>query len=234
MVEWKYIEIDGEQTAYSVDVLGRIYSDISGRYLKPFPNPQGYMLIDIHHNKKYYTRQVHRLVAMAFIPNPDGLETVNHKDGDKSNNAVSNLEWMTRLDNVRHAWRTGLAKARYGIDNPANVYTEEQIHHVCALLELRKLKGAEIARICNVNVALITDIKFRNKWKHISKLYDIPKDRIGYHDIRDKIFACFADGMTNKETMICVGLPESPQMQYQLRRHIEYCRSVYNNRSLND
>lgn len=175
MIEWKYIIIDDEETDYTIDILGRVYSCRSEKYLKPFPNPQGYMLVDIHHNKRSYTRQVHRLVALAFIPNPLNLETVNHKDGNKSHNFVENLEWMTRIDNVHHAWETGLAKPRYGIDNPANVYTEDQIHQVCSLLELRTVKGAEIARICNVNVSLITDIKFRGKWKHISKLYDIPK-----------------------------------------------------------
>lgn len=233
-IEWKYIEINDEKTMYTIDVLGRIYSEISNKYLKPYPNPNGYMLIDIHHNKHGYTRQVHRLVATAFIPNPLNLETVNHKDGDKTNNAVDNLEWMTRIDNVRHAWNTGLAKPRYGVDNPANVYTEEQIHSVCSLLEMRSIKCAEIARICGVKVSLVMDIKFKGKWKHISRFYDIPQTRVGYKGIRSLIFECFDQGLSNKETMCCVGMPESTEMQYQLRRHIEYCRSVYNNRSLND
>lgn len=234
MIEWKYIAINNEETEYTVDILGLVYSCRSEKYLKPFPNPQGYMLVDIHHNKRSYTRQVHRLVALAFIPNPLNLETVNHKDGNKSHNFVENLEWMTRIDNIHHAWETGLAKPRYGVDNPANVYTEDQIHQVCSLLELKTIKGAEIARVCNVNVSLIADIKFRGKWKHISKLYDIPQVRIGYKEIRPIIFDCFEQGLSNKETMLCVGMPESTQKQYQLRRHIEYCRSIYNNRSLND
>lgn len=229
MVEWKYITINGEPTQYTIDVLGRVYSEISKRYLKPFPNPQGYMLIDISHNKKTYTRQVHRLVAIAFIPNPNNLETVNHKNGDKSDNAVTNLEWMTRLDNVRHAWNTGLAKPRYGTDNPANVYTEEQVHQVCEMLESGELKGAEIARRCGVSVYLISDIKFNGKWKHISKLYDIPTTRVGHQDLRDQIFDCFKNGYSNKETVRCVGLPDTTHS----RRHVEYCRSIYNH-SLND
>lgn len=51
---------------------------------------------------------VHRLVALTFIPNPDGLPEVNHRDGDKRNNAVANLEWMTHADNGRHASHLGL------------------------------------------------------------------------------------------------------------------------------
>lgn len=229
IVEWRYVYINDEKTQYTVDRLGRVYSEISNKYLKPYPTNQGYLLVDLHHNGRRYIRQVHRLVAIAFIPNPESLETVNHKNGIKFDNAVHNLEWMSRLNNVRHAWSTGLAKPRYGVDNPANVYSESQIHAVCALLELRKMKDADIARLCGVNRYLITDIKFKGKWKHISSLYDIPDERPGYHLLRSEIFDCFQRGYSNKETMLSVGLPVTTKS----RRHIEYCRSLYN-RSLND
>lgn len=63
-------------------------------------------LTNKEHIKKYYL--VHRLVAQAFIPNPDNLEQVNHKDGNKLNNYVENLEWCTRKQNLQHAVKNGL------------------------------------------------------------------------------------------------------------------------------
>jgi hypothetical protein len=227
----KFIFINNEKTEYTVDVDGRIYSNHTNRYLKPFKNPSGYYLIDLHHNGNSYTRQVHRLVANAFIPNPDKLPTVNHINGDKSCNAVWNLEWMSIKDNVQHAWKTGLAKPRYGTDNPANVYSEEQIYAVCAYLEADVLNNHEIANKCGVNVTLIRDIKFRGKWKQISCQYDINKIPAGLKDIRQDIMNLMEQGYKNKEILIILGIPESK------KRNIEYVRSIYNakrNRGLND
>jgi len=67
-------------------------------------------LTNKEHLKKYYL--VHRLVAQAFIPNPNNLPQVNHKDGNKSNNCVNNLEWITREDNIKHAYKMGLNPSR--------------------------------------------------------------------------------------------------------------------------
>jgi len=221
------IYINGEPTKYTINRYGDVYSEISHKVLKPFKNPQGYCLIDISHEGKTYTRQLHRLVALAFIPNPLGLETVNHKDGDKSNNAVTNLEWMTRLDNVRHAWRTGLAKPRYGLDNPSNVYTEEQIHNVCALIETNDYTYDQIAEKCNVNKTLVRDIKFRGKWKQISSLYDINHVPLGHKELRPTILKLIDKGLPNREIF------EKLKGYGITKRHIEGVRARYR-RTLND
>lgn len=215
--------IDNIKTYYLIDKSGNIYSLKTKRILKPFKNKNGYCIVDIHYNGKSKYCQVHRLVAKTFIPNPLNLETVNHIDGNKSNNCVSNLEWMSRKDNVNHAWRTGLAKPRYGIDNPANKYSPEQIHKVCKLLEEQKLKYIEISKICNVNITVIYDIRIRDKWHDISSQYNIPKTKIGFVEYRSKIINLINNGLDNKSIINELGLPDTNL----LRRHIEYVRSRY-------
>lgn len=234
MLKTKDIFIDGEKSEYTVDTLGRVYSKISKKYLKPFINSNGYYLVDLHHKKKSHTMQLHRIVAIAFIPNPDLLPTVNHKDGDKSHNYVENLEWMSQLDNVRHAWATGLAKPRYGKDNPANVYTEDQIHAVCAYIEMDQLTNQEIAAKCGVNITLIRDIKFRGKWKQISSMYDLSNSRKTYKYLmyEPQIYKMIKDGKRNREILDSLCDKEDPR-RYSFKRCIERCKAKYN-RSLND
>ena len=94
---------------YSICSDGRCYSHHTNRFRACGVNNRGYLsyiLYDGNGTNKQYL--VHRLVAEYFIPNPDNLPCVNHKDGNKANNDVSNLEWVSYLDNNIHAIETGL------------------------------------------------------------------------------------------------------------------------------
>lgn len=75
-------------------------------------NHKGYSRVFLSKNSKKSTRTVHRLVAEAFIPNPEKKSTVNHKDLNKQNNNVDNLEWMTNKENMQHAFQSGVFKER--------------------------------------------------------------------------------------------------------------------------
>lgn len=78
---------------------------------KTWKNKKDYLQINVRINGKLYFPYVHVLVALAYIPKPEGWDEsweVNHKNGDKQNNTVSNLEWITHLKNIQHAYRTGL------------------------------------------------------------------------------------------------------------------------------
>ncbi len=104
---WK--PIDGFP-GYEISNLGKVKSP--NKILKTTPNYSGYHLVTLCNSKKYITPRVHRLVAKAFIPNPNNLPEVNHLDGDKSNNKASNLIWCSSKQNMRHAIETGLIKQK--------------------------------------------------------------------------------------------------------------------------
>lgn len=73
--------------------------------LKHSKNRNGYSIVGLNHNWIRKTHYVHRLVALHFIPNTLSLRTINHIDGNKNNNSVSNLEWCSYQDNIRHAYK---------------------------------------------------------------------------------------------------------------------------------
>ena len=80
----------------------------------------GYLITDLYSQGNRETVRVSRLIAEEFIPNPDNKPEVNHIDGNKHNNNVSNLEWVSKKENVRHAWDNGLAKPSYGMQGKKN------------------------------------------------------------------------------------------------------------------
>ncbi|KKN85533.1 hypothetical protein LCGC14_0278560 [marine sediment metagenome] len=93
---------------YEVTSDGRIYSLRKKLYLQPFTPNQGYCRVGLHKDGKRHHKYIARLVAKAFISNPENKREVNHIDGIKANNDKSNLEWSTRSENILHAFRTGL------------------------------------------------------------------------------------------------------------------------------
>lgn len=109
--QWK--EINGYD-GYSVSNTGKIKSfrrksyKENGLTLTPETSYKGYEQVSLYKDGKKHQKLVHRLVAEAFIPNPENKPEVNHKDTDKSNNKVSNLEWSTSSENTIHAYKNGL------------------------------------------------------------------------------------------------------------------------------
>lgn len=101
--EWK--DIKGYEGLYQVSNLGRVYSNKSNKLLKSRLDRGGYSYLNLYNNgiSKWY--KIHRLVAIAFIPNPENKLTVNHIDEDKTNNVVSNLEWATMKEQNNHGTR---------------------------------------------------------------------------------------------------------------------------------
>ena len=106
---WK--DIRGYEGLYSINNYGVIMSK-TGRIKKTSISNSGYHMVMLFKNCKHDNRYIHRLVAESFIPNPDNKPQVNHVDEYKSNNHVSNLEWMTAKENVNHGTRTQRSSKR--------------------------------------------------------------------------------------------------------------------------
>ena len=91
--------------AYAVSTLGRVRRRITGVVLRPSPKPSGYVMVNLYRDKKSHTKTVHRLVAQAFLRPVPGSEIVNHINGVKFDNRLSNLEWATYSHNRTHCPR---------------------------------------------------------------------------------------------------------------------------------
>lgn len=102
---WK--NIDGYGGRYQISNLGNVRNR-QGLFMAQKPSKDGYVRLLLAKNGKYKAEYVHRLVAKAFIPNPENKSEVNHIDGNKANNKASNLEWATTYENHQHAVALGL------------------------------------------------------------------------------------------------------------------------------
>ena len=157
---WKPIsDYDG----YEVSNFGRVksFKYNSPRILKP--ELRGVYLSVNLYNKHF---QVHRLVALAFIPNPDNKPQINHIDGHKLNNYAGNLEWTTASENIQHAFATGLKIAMQGEDNVRAKFTSEQVIYIRSNPDNLTIK--EFAEKLGVDLKTITRIQLGQRYKQVS------------------------------------------------------------------
>lgn len=101
-------DLKGFEEYYSITEDGKIFSKRKQRFLKLSLKKNGYVYIELNVAGNVYYKRVHRLVAETYIPNPDNKPMVNHKDGNKSNNYYTNLEWVSGSENNIHAIENGL------------------------------------------------------------------------------------------------------------------------------
>lgn len=127
---------------------------------------QGYETLFLKNGAVNKNVKIHRLVAQEFIDNPHSKIEVNHKDGNKTNNYVGNLEWCTRKENAVHAFRNGLIKFRKGQECLNAKLSNEKV------IDIKKRIGAGVSSVIigekfGVSKNTINDIKFNRTWTHI-------------------------------------------------------------------
>lgn len=146
--------------------------------LKAAKDNKGYLRVGLMIEGKLKTFKVHRLVAQAFIPNPENKPQVNHINGIKTDNRVSNLEWSTSKENTAHAIRTGLfvfatpeksvnKTIKRGELNGCSKLTESQIKEIREKFKPYKYTRQMLAEEYGVKATTIKDIILRKSWNHI-------------------------------------------------------------------
>lgn len=160
---WKVIE---SASGYSVSSLGRIRNDQTGLVMKERRNPEGYCFAALRSLGRRRDVSVHRLVAAAFIDNPEDKPCVNHIDGNKSNNSVNNLEWCTKSENSKHSFAVGL-QSTVGELHPRAKLGEAKVRVMrrCAELGLRNI---DIASWFGVNPITASAAIHGRNWGHVS------------------------------------------------------------------
>lgn len=167
-------DVVGYEGFYKISNIGNVKS-LSRTILKngiyPFKSKEknlknrfnnNYYYVTLCKNNTYKTFRNHRLIAMAFIPNPNNKPMVNHINGIKTDNRIENLEWCTSKENVNHAISTGLINQN-GVNSINSRLTEKEI------LEIRSLNlpHLEISEKYNISKSYVSSIKRRRTWKHI-------------------------------------------------------------------
>jgi hypothetical protein len=132
---WIRAKINGVKTNSDVSTFGRVRIHKNKKLRRIHPNYQGYLMVNVRINKKNQLVGVHRLVAEAFVPNPENKPEVNHINGRKFDNRRTNLEWVTRSENILHAYKNGLIPIKREFDSCHNVYSVEEISKCIKLLK---------------------------------------------------------------------------------------------------
>ena len=156
---WK--DIKGYEGYYQISETGKVLSVRNSFILSPTTS-NGYkeVVLSVNHIKGY--KLIHRLVAEAFIPNVDNKPEVNHIDGDKLNNNINNLEWVTRAENAKHAGANGLMPS--GEKNHTVVLSKSDVNKIIKLRYIHKLEVEDIANLFDVSISHLSQVVNGDTW----------------------------------------------------------------------
>lgn len=156
---WKPIPVlDGR---YEASENGEIRNAETGVIRKQRTDKYGYKRINIPRNDgtgSNYTAAVHKLVASAFVPNPENKKCINHIDGNKGNNNASNLEWCTYAENSKHAYVTGLSHVYHGEDMVTAKLTNKQADEIRREYALGNISQEALGKKYNISQITVSRV----------------------------------------------------------------------------
>ena len=158
-------QIKNYEGLYDISSSGRVYSHITDKFLSASRVANHYEAVALYKNKKPSSRMVHLLVAEAFLPRDSFNKQVNHIDGNKYNNEVINLEWVTPAENSKHAIETGLFNPR-GEGQWGSIQKEKDVIDILNQYGFEKTE--KIAHKYGVTPSTITAITTGKNWKHLT------------------------------------------------------------------
>ena len=143
---------------------GTIKSLLTGKLITKRIGPKGYYQVNLCINKKCKTFMLHRLIASLFIDNPNNLPCINHRDGNKLNNVLSNLEWITHKGNTQHAFAMGLIHSAKGKGTLNGKFTEDDVRVIRLLGEqgVSQYKIADMYKVTRCAIQQIINRKTYN------------------------------------------------------------------------
>lgn len=162
---------------YEISSLGRVRSIdrvlasgnfAKGRMRSILLDNRGYPVVGLYKEGKGNQRKVHRLAALAFVPNPENKPAVNHRDGNKQNNNVENLEWVTNRENTNHAYLNGLIDTAKGERNSQAKLTVELVNKAKELHDLGWTYKA-IGQLIGVGGNQVSRIIKGTRWGHLNE-----------------------------------------------------------------
>lgn len=158
-------DVKGYEGLYTVDRNGVIFSLKRGKTKKSVVFPNGYSYVNLHKNGKARSVRVHRIVAEAFLENPHGHEQVNHINGNKTDNRLSNLEWCNAFQNMKHAQTSGLFNV-CGESNPSAKLTYKKVESIRKeyVRGSREYGTKALARKYGVSCVMIGKIVRNENW----------------------------------------------------------------------
>lgn len=158
-------DIKGFEGRYTISNLGIVRSRLTNIIMKPNITRFGYARINLRKAKsrEYKSYFIHRLVASHFLDNPNNLPEVNHKDSNRLNNNVLNLEWVSKQDNIKHSFIYGRASHK-GLRNPNSKLDENDINAIKSLHKTNKFYNTQIAKIFKVSSSTIDNIINNVTW----------------------------------------------------------------------
>ena len=153
---WKKIE---RNSNYSINENGEVRNDKTGKIKTPFVNKRnGYLIVDLYKNNKSEKVPVHRLVAEAFIPNPEGKLTVDHADGNRQNNSIDNLRWATYSEQNSRFETSGVRIERVIVNHYAEERKKRGGGHVAWLEIMETLEFEKISDVAEYFECTISNI----------------------------------------------------------------------------